>query len=253
MGCSLPQNKSSSFNAWLFFLIFMAVNIYFSFGFHQWGGNLWLGLWALFLPVFGLLARRKFTAEKEEPSFSSRYPDPPLWLWSAFVLLLLFTRFYHLETFPAWPVSDEGSEAFTAMQPFEKWGHQLLLTDGQNEPLFFWGMALFFKAFEPSLFSIRLYPALYSLATVMAGYWAARQFFSKPTAFLISFVLAFNFWFFSCDKLCMNINSILLFQCLALGCLGIFFKTSTPLGQWSTISLLGVVTGLGIYTNTPWP
>jgi uncharacterized membrane protein YbaN (DUF454 family) len=139
------------------------------------------------------------------------------------------------------------------MELFSKWSHKLLFTEGQNEPLFFWGLALFFKVFEPSIFSMRLYTTLISLATVGAGYWAARQYFSKQIVFFATWLLALGFWPFTLDKLCMWVDSLPLMECLALGCMGLLINSSDVRAKWKAIILLGLVTGVGFYSFTSWP
>ena len=244
----------TSFNPWPWFAAFVYINLYFSFGDIRLENNLWLGLGVVLFPLLGIFYLSMFKKNKAS-DFNQDDPSsiPPRWLWVIFFILLLFTRFYRLDSFPDWPVTDEGGTAYTAIELFNKWSHKLLFTEGQNEPLFFWGLALFFKVFEPSIFSIRLYSALISLATVGAGYWAARQYFSKQIVFYTTWLLALSFWPFTLDKLCMWVDSLPLMECLALGCLGLFLNSSDLQSKWKKIIFLGFMTGVGFYSFTSWP
>lgn len=172
------------------------------------------------------------------------------WMFAAFVLLLLWSRFTHLTTVPFWPIMDEGRKPFFAMELLKKWDWTLLWGGSQIEPLYIWLLAFFFKLVPPSLTAIRLFPALVSLATVAVGCWTARQFFGRFFSFLFCAWLAFTFWPFTFSRLCMRVGFFLFFELAALGCLGLFLKSRA---KALLAVLLGLVTGLGFYTYTSWP
>src|ERR1039458_3164064 len=142
----MEKTMPTSFNPWLWFAAFVYTNFYFSFGDVHLENNLWLGLGVILLPLLGILFINRFHQNRASDfNQNDTSSAPPRWLWAIFFILLFFTRFYRLDSFPDWPVTDEGGTAYTAMELFSKWSHKLLFTEGQNEPLFFWGLALFFK------------------------------------------------------------------------------------------------------------
>jgi len=175
--------------------------------------------------------------------------SPGLLLGSALLFLILFCRSFQLTTLPFWPIGDEGILASLAIDQMKAWEWDLLVAEDRQEALGVWVLALFFKLFEPSLLSIRLFPALISLATCALAYWAARQFFPKGTAFLVLGLFGLCFWEFTFSRFCMRVILLVLVQCLCLGLLGLCLRRpGTGWAPWA----LGLSAGLGFYTFTSW-
>lgn len=174
---------------------------------------------------------------------------------SLFVLgfLLVLSRSFHLTTLPFWPIGDEGILSSLAIDQVKTWRWDLLVAEDRQESLGVWALALFFKLFEPSLFSIRLFPALISLFTCSITYWAARRFFPRSLSFLICAFFGFSFWEFTFSRLCMRIILLVLVQCLCYGLLGDYLRKLEKGHPGWVLLELGIAAGIGFYTFTSWP
>ncbi len=178
---------------------------------------------------------------------------PPLWVWGIGIFLLIFTRFYHLDSLPYWPIWDEARMAYNAIEFIHQWDSRLLFTESHNEPLIVWTLTPFFKIFGPSIFSLRLYGAVLSLLTVIGGYLAARQFFSKATAFLIAWLLAFTFWPYLLDRISLMACLLAPISAWLFWILGLYLKNSSKTFSKKNLLILCLLNGLGFYSYTAWP
>jgi 4-amino-4-deoxy-L-arabinose transferase-like glycosyltransferase len=252
-------STSLSFRPWLYFFIFLISNTLLSYFTFSFLAKLWIGIIGIATP-FGLAfwtVLKMRLAKLSSPSIpalseSTHDADLPWWLWILFISVLLFTRFYRLTSLPFWPISDEGFYSFLSLHQSQHWQWNLLWTETQVEPLMFWLLGLFFKITGPSFFASRLFPALVSIGTVFASYWAARSFLSKFTSFVFCFFVAFSFWEFTLSRFCMCVTLLPLFQCLSFGCLGRLLKTRENHSQCKKLWFLIFFTGIGFYIWTIW-
>lgn len=176
---------------------------------------------------------------------------PPMTLPLLFVLaaLALGLRFAKLTTLFLYPTLDETNVGSFAIALTEKWDWRFFYTFGQVPPLPVWTTALLLKAGASPLFSFWFPSAVVSALTVVAGFFAAREFFPRSFALLAAGLLAFGYWPLLMGRVCHNGIWLPLWFCGCLYFLGRFLKAP---GKGAAVRL-GFAAGLGSFTFTPWP
>ncbi len=190
---------------------------------------------------------------KEVPLYQKEFlPAIPTWIWLSVAALAICVRFYKLTTLSVWPLYDEGSINYSALELSRKWDWRLFYFSSQSPPAYAWGLGLFFKIFGVSLGTLWFFPALVSLLTVPVGYFAFRQYFSKSFSFLLLLFLAGSFWPFYAGRYSLMTVLIPFWECLAFYFLGKYLNA--PLKDQKTGSLfLGMIVGAGFYIHISWP
>jgi len=212
-----------------------------------------LSLWNLvLLPI--LLAALLWATHV--PSVSPREEKLPFSEIKALGLMFLLAialRFYKLTSFSTWPTGDEGMDGFFALELFKQWHWDLLFGPSQMPPLFMWGLAGTFKILGVGLPALWLWPALLSVATVAAAWWAARPYGSRLFALTLGFLTALSFWPVFMGRFSHPGMMLPLFSFLTFGFLGRLAKAKDP-GSLLRYALgMGIVVGLGFHTFLPWP
>jgi len=247
---------------WLGFLFFSFSNAFIAYGKWSMETNLFIVFYGIFLPsiffIYGQTRKNLSRAEvNNELSIrdNKRSDDPPVFLWIFFGLLFLVIRFYKLESIPFWPVKEDGFFAINGMDLSRKWHWQVLWGECQSEPLILWMFCIYFKFIEPSFFSLRFFSAFLSILTVLLGYWAARQFFTKSFSFLFSFFVAFGFWSFLYSRISIDAITVFPLEFAAFGWLGVSLNRLKTTSSFKILDILilGFLSGLGFYTYTVWP
>ena len=210
-----------------------------------------LGALFIVVPLFWLVGLGPLTDRQTRPIWNmDLVPAPSLTVWALVAAFALASRFTGLAGLSNWPTMDEDGTGFTSLRLFEKWDGSLLLGDIQMPPSYFWGQALFFHLFGPSLLSFWLFPAVVSILTLGLGYWAARAFFPPAFSFLCLGFGALNYWWIWAGRLSEPIILVVPLECLAFGVWGRLLKAQgrNHLGIWPGV--FGIVTGLCLYTST---
>jgi hypothetical protein len=247
---------------WFCFYFFSLSNVFIAYGYGDLETNLFVAFYGIVIPGIFCLCRLNQNATYQDGEKTQIFSKeggsvstPPILLWFAFGFLLLLTRFYKLESIPFWPSKDDGHFGILGIALSQKWSWQLLWGECQNQPMVLWILAFYFKWIEPSLFSLRLFSALVSIATVLLGYWAARQFFSKGYSLILTFFFAFNFWALISSRLCIGPITVILMVYAVFGMMGKCFKNfkMTNRFRYQDALSLGILSGLGFYTYAVWP
>lgn len=246
-----PFSYASQLSLWRVFWLWTAANVAISFlpltlEFKIILGFLWIGI-----PFFFLV--KKFPLSKSQAGHIWKMDFLPALhpaVWALLVLFAVASRLTGLTTLSAWPTMDEGWQGTIALQLHEKWNWSLLLSEKQIPPAYFWGQTLLFRWLDPSLSTLWLFPALASLGTLGLGYWAARRFFPPSFSYFCLSAGAVNYWLIWTGRLSEPLTVILLFECLALGALGIFLKAVEGRRPGSWPFFFGIATGLCLYTAT---
>lgn len=246
------MNYPSKYHPWAYFLftaLSLALLSYTALGpAWKWG----IALLGLVLPTLWAWAAPRNphsldAQEKEAPWI------PPRWFPVLLILLAFFLRFHSLTTLSTWPLPDEGVCASYSIDLLRDWHWRFFFHYTQIPGPFFWLLALFFRLFEPSLFSLWLFPALFCAVTVGLCYLALRSIFPRSFSCLYLFFLTFNFWHLYTGRLCLPMGLLFLWQILTYWVLAIFLVQSRPRQKSLWAALLGLVTGLGFWTSIAWP
>ncbi len=179
---------------WVIFTIFVFSNGLLAYSELPFGIKLLVGLTGLLVPFLFILLNSKhlkLTPGETGGHFQPRFVP---WILAPLAALMFFLRFYKLATFSTWPSTDDGWFGAYALDLYEKWNWNLLFGPIRFPALNFWPQTLLFKILGPSLLSLFLLPAIFSLLTVFFAYGAAKEYFSKPFAFLYAGIAAFSFW-----------------------------------------------------------
>jgi 4-amino-4-deoxy-L-arabinose transferase-like glycosyltransferase len=212
--------------------------------------QLFVGFFGLVLPlILGVVLALQNRSAEPHGFLKDTSPIHFGWFW-ALGLLLLFLRFYRLDSIPFWPLSDESVFSTLAYHLTQKWNGALLCSEGQIEPLLFWLLSFFFKAAAPSVFSLRVFTVLISLGAVLAAYAAARFFLSRTLSLAFAGLFSFSFWAIQLSRQCTPNDLIPFFELTAFFLLGLYWKF--PQQRWKWVVLLGLWTGLGFYTFINW-
>jgi hypothetical protein len=240
------------FYPWPCFFLWAAVNALLAYSSLETGVKIGIGFLGLFVPFIGLLIAFPSSPRRVPPL--DPWKSPPRLLWAGILLLLgfaVFLRLYRLVSLTVWPMWDDAACSFFSIQLLEHWRWQLFFTAEQCPPLHFWLQSLFFRIDPPSLSSLWLYPALFSMVTVPTAYWASRQFFSKPFSLLLTGLVAFSFWPWYEGR--FHFSSIILWwEFLVAGLLGFFLKAEREEQRPARALALGLGAGLGLYIYVTW-
>ena len=176
----------------------------------------------------------------------------PAWILITAVLLAAALRFYKLETLFCWPTLDEGWNGTCAIELSRHWTWKFFYTFGEAPPLPVWCGALLFKLGCAPAFCLWFPSAVVSLLTLIAGTFAARQFYSKSFSLICAGLLAFSYWPLFIGRFCHQGIWLPLWICLCLWAWGSFLKSSGDKSRRDKSLLLGITLGLGSFTFTPW-
>ena len=234
---------------WACFFLLVAANTLLSYISLTLTAKLEVGLFGLILPV--LLAALSIHSWPVSENFLRKEFLPPvsIWVWVLIGIAVVFVRFYMLTTLSVWPNYDEGLWGFFALDFYHHWDLSLFYQDNSYPSVYFWGLGLLFKWFQPSVFLVWFYPALISLLVVPTGYGAARLFFSKSLSLFLGLFLAFSFWPIYVGRYGDQMVLTLWAECLLLWTWGRFLKSSSHPARIAvpeTIAL-GVMSVLGLY------
>lgn len=215
--------------------------------------KLWIFLIGLAFPIGWALVSIVPAPLSEKPLWEQKtFPQVPAVLLAILGALAVYLRFYNLSTFSVWPHIDEGKNAHFALEAAFQNQWSLFYGNSRIPPFFVWGLGIFFKIFQPSLASLWLYSGLISVFTLLLGFLAARYFFSSSFAFIVAFILAFNFWSLSTARTAVEGTLVPLWECGGFVFLVLYLKTEKYNLQKTFLALLGIWTGLGFYVHYHW-
>ncbi len=158
-------------------------------------GEWMVGIMGLGLPWgLGLFFYRKPVHRPETLFREDWISTPPIWLAAVLLAGAAFLRFVQLTALSLWPLYDEGKSGYFSAQLATGAPFQMLYDFSQLPPFYIWLHGIFFKIFGISLFSLWCLPALLSILTVPAAYFAVRAHCSKTFALVFCGLVAFSFW-----------------------------------------------------------
>ncbi len=142
---------------------------------------------------------------------------------------------------------DDALSSYYSIGQAQHWHWQLFYSSESDPPLFFWMLALFYRLFPPSLFSLWFFPGLLSILVLLAGYWACRRYFSKSLSFFCALILAFSFWPLFLGTFCQIMVLFTAWECLCLGLFALFLQSRPGKNRIFTALGLGLGLGSGLY------
>lgn len=241
------------YGVFVFFLIANGLLSYFSLGVIP---RLWIFLVGILLPMAAVLAHfssKKSLRDLPAPLRGGKDDLPFSWtvVLAVLVLTVLF-RLYRLDSLSAWPRVDEGTGAYLLLDNLRHWKWTLSLGNDGAPPLYYWGLAGFFKWFGVSLTSLWVFPALVSLLTLPLTYGVARNRFSPFFSAWIAFFLASSFWAAYGARFSESPVLLIPVECLSFGMLSRFLSARTDREKfWAGLGL-GIVVGIGFYVYFPF-
>ncbi len=236
----------------VYFVLFIVTNSilsYFPLGLST---KIWIGFMGWGLPFLAACWEAFQISPSPFPSREEFWKTPKLWICSTLLSATLGTHLYILFS-STWPVPDDGLTPFFALELLRKWNWTFFFTITQSPPLSVWLLALFFKFFHPSIFSIRLFPALFYLLPLPFGYAAVKKFFSPSTSFLFLVLLCLSFWPLYSSRFCMFMDCLFALEIMS------FWALSLCINSWGKKEsskhqiLLGFMIGIGLWVFVAWP
>ncbi len=242
-----------AYSPWVFFILFLSADLLLVFAPVPLAVDLTILLFGILLPLITALFLLKTPASTKEKDslFQTEWLEIKPWLWMVLAGLFVVTRIYKLTTLP-WPVPDDGYVAYWANRLAVQGDWRMLYGNSHAEPLFFWALAGWFKLFQPTLLALKTFPVLVYVGVLAAGYFAARQYFSKTVSFIALWFLAFNFITLFINRQCQAAGFLLFLECLTFYLLGRYLILPT-VKQAKFFWFLALCIGMGFYTYTAWP
>lgn len=248
---SMKQWQVPALGHWTLFWIFLAANSLLAYGSPGFQTALWIALLGLVLPI-GLAFLTPAPVEKQDPKPGSA-AFPPSWVWIMVALAAAGIRVLQFTSLHFWPSVDDSLNAFYAMDLAENWRWHFFFGSAQVPTAFHWGLALFFKAFGPSLSALRSFPLLLSALASGLAFFAFRTALPRASALFYAMGMAVGFWPLYTGQFCMALILLLVWQTAAFLLLGILaVPRPSPHDRWLSLGL-GLVTGAGFFVAIPWP
>jgi len=248
-GIPLRLRPLLAYRPWVHFALFACLNAWLS-----WAPSglalKYLVFTVTFLPLL-LLAAWGQPRAAGRPLWEKDSFAPSPWVWAVLLGLGVFLRFYKLTSLPVWPVTDEGRDSFLAMHLNRQWHWNLFFNSNHVSAGYYWLLALFFRLFPPSLFSLWLFPVLASLAAWGLGYWACRRFFPKTLSFLWAGAFGLGFW----PLYLSHFNTVqvlsLLWECACFGLASFCLLPAKGRPSRPRWAVTGMALGMGFYFYIP--
>lgn len=232
------------------FLVLVLANSLLAYGNLSLPAQLWTALLGLAVPLFILFTS---AAPKKDPWTTPSFPRVPLQAWLLLGLAAAAFRFFRLTSLFSWPVVDEGVFNYFAVLLSDHWDWRLVHGISQQPTLYFWGQALFDKAFGVSLTTLWLFPAFLSILCVPAAWLASRRVFTPSLAFFFTAWVALGFWPIYIGRISSEIILVVLGELLVFAALAHYLTEKDGPRRNRLLLVLGLLTGLGFYTYLGWP
>ena len=180
-------------------------------------------------------------------------PRALVWLMLALILLVaLFLRVYQLDRFPRGPFSDEAAAVILASEIANGRTLPIFITAYTGHEVLFYYLAVpLMRLLGSTVFALRLTSALVGLATVLAAYLLAREFFDDEPAIeshwlglFAAALAATSFWHISVSRYGYRAITLPLMQPLMLFSLWRGLRRN----RWRWIVAAGILCGLVAYT-----
>lgn len=164
------------------------------------------------------------------------------------LVLALFFRFFKLKEIPPGLYPDVAIYANDALDSLENKDFKVFYPENNGrEGLWMWILALFFKIFGISIFTIKLASALCGFLTVVGIYFLTKELFeNEKIALFSSFFLSISFWHTNLSRIGFRVITYPLLLVFAY----YFLIKALKKLKFSDFVISGFLFGLSFYTYT---
>lgn len=214
--------------------------------------------WKVILGCLGVLGPLVLIVMEGKSSSLNPFPRedgpwrPSTLVAAGVVLAAAVLRFFICPSWMGFPLYDEAVNGFYALDLSRHWNWDLFQSATQLPPFFNWALALFEKAFGPSLEALRLVPAFFSFLAALLAWAAARLFFSRTLSFWFFLFLALGFWPVLAGGFAHQGGLMLLWEWAGFCLWGWFDRAPARPSRLWRAALLGLWVGSGFYTYFSW-
>ena len=176
--------------------------------------------------------------------------------WLVYILLFLilslglFLRVYNIENTPPGVYPDEAVNGEDAIRANQTGNYQLFYPANQGrEGLFMNLIALCFKFFGVSIFTLKFPAILFSTLTILGTYLLTKELFQRErTALIGAFLVAVSFWSIDFGRISFRANMLPFVLVFTFYFLFLALRTRKKID----FALSGIFCGLGIHTYIAW-
>jgi len=171
----------------------------------------------------------------------------PAILLFGIILLAIFFRFYQLNSLPPGLHPDEAANGLDIFKILQNNDYRVIYnTNGPREALFFYLQAIFVYFMGNTILALRMAPALFGVFSVIALYFATKEWFNRRTALIAAFFFAISPWVVTIQRDGFRASMVPFFLALLLYFAAKAYKTNKTLFY----VLSAIALGLGFYTYT---
>ncbi|HET6614321.1 MAG TPA: glycosyltransferase family 39 protein, partial [Dehalococcoidia bacterium] len=186
--------------------------------------------------------------------------DLPAWLTSAWAidvafvvaiaLVALIVRTYDLAVYPHGLHGDEASTGLDARKSLDGedlWPYTLAALGQPSGPMYW--TAPFVKVMGSTIVAVRLPMALLGVGTVVLGFFALRELFDRPTAWIGAVLLALSSWLIFYNRTGYTVSAMPFTEFASLLAVALALRTR----WWPWYVVAGFIVGAGIYGYYSYP
>lgn len=183
--------------------------------------------------------------EKSNQTFLKKYL--PWILFGLIILIAVFFRFYKLNSLPPGLHPDEAANGLDIFRILENKDYRIIYnTNGPREALFFYLQAVFVYFMGNTILALRMAPALFGVVSVVAIFFATKEWANRRTALITAFLFAISPWVVIIQRDGFRASMVPLFIALVM----LFAAKAYKKGKVLNYILAAVFLGLGFYTYT---
>ncbi len=243
-GTQVPQ----TYHPVVHFLVFFMANTLLAYGPLGPMGKVWTCLMFILLP-FGLALMNGPGLVPKDHTYKKDL-QVPLWGWFLVLSLGVVLRIQGLISLPVWPMWDDADSAYDSIHLAEHWTWSPVSGQIRLPSMYFWFEAILFKVLTPSLFTLWLLPAFFSLGGLGIGVWTVRRWSNGLWGFLASAFLALGFWPVYMGRFAIPASLSFFWMMGACAAVTHFWKSRGTKFATRASVLLGLWCGLGLYINS---
>jgi len=166
------------------------------------------------------------------------------------VALGLFLRIYNINNTPPGIFPDEAMNGEDAIKANDSGNYELFYPANEGrEGLFINLIALSFKLFGISIFTLKLPAIIFSVLTILGTYLLTKELFKKERVALISsFLVAVSFWSIDFGRIAFRANMLTFVLVFSF----YFLFRGVRTKKWLNFALSGLIFGIGAHTYIAW-